>query len=260
MSVKVVVNVVDGPSQGSQFEFSSGEISIGRGRCDLMLRDKKISGTHCKLSISKGELWLEDLNSTNGTFFGGDRISIPVQLQNMDEFVLGLSRITVSIVESLIPELSQSTIKASFPSETPEYRETGIRRIEALIDDEMASVSKWDHPEVKDIESPSSLIVPTIKVTLTKIKGPEGLTNFICSEPITTMGRRGVDIKLNDLDCSRLHAQIEIVGSKKALIKDLASTNGTFLNGKKTSTEELKTGDIIQVGQTFLKVSIEGEN
>jgi pSer/pThr/pTyr-binding forkhead associated (FHA) protein len=100
-------------------------------------------------------------------------------------------------------------------------------------------------------------MIPKVKVNLTKQKGAEGLTHFTCSKPVSTMGRKGVDIKINDLDCSRVHSQIEILGGTRVFIKDLGSTNGTFVNGKRITTQELNSGDIIQVGQTFFEVQIE---
>ena len=50
--------------------------TIGRSsENDIALNNNKISGTHCKLSIEKNEFFIEDLNSTNGTFLNGNKIS-----------------------------------------------------------------------------------------------------------------------------------------------------------------------------------------
>ena len=69
------------------------------------------------------------------------------------------------------------------------------------------------------------------------------------------MGRRGADINLNDRLVSRRHLMIEASGGRY-LVKDLGSTNGTFLNGSPVSMEFLKHGDHIQVGSTLIRFRI----
>lgn len=57
------------------------------------------------------------------------------------------------------------------------------------------------------------------------------------------------DIFLNDLTVSRSHAEIEITGSE-AIIKDLGSLNGTFVNGSIIEKPTpLKDGDVVQIGR-----------
>lgn len=64
---------------------------------------------------------------------------------------------------------------------------------------------------------------------------------------------RGEDqvIKILDQGVSRQHAEIFRIG-EMCFIRDLGSTNGTFLNGKRTTEEMLKAGDEVTVGTTIL--------
>ncbi len=55
------------------------------------------------------------------------------------------------------------------------------------------------------------------------------------------------DIILKDKAVSRHHAKIRIEG-KKHFIYDLASTNGTRVNGRKITKKWIKEGDTIEVG------------
>lgn len=58
---------------------------------------------------------------------------------------------------------------------------------------------------------------------------------------------------------SRHHAQIAI-DDHKALLKDLGSSNATFLNNKRVTTEtELKPGDQIMIGPVIFTVRIDGQ-
>jgi pSer/pThr/pTyr-binding forkhead associated (FHA) protein len=301
MPIKVFLTVTEGASKGSARDFAKGSLVVGRGKVDLMLFDKKVSNNHCRFVIEGDDCFLEDLNSTNGTFFGGRKLSAKVKLQNLDEVVVGLSKISVAIVEQIsefkkanlgtgkpkepevdaeatiteMPEISEElqltpeepaepsapriTPQAVDPTEfkTEAYRTTAVKRIQDLIEDEMQTFSQWDHPQVVDEGENGGGMIPKVKVSLTKQKGAEGLSNFTCSKPVSTMGRKGVDIKINDLDSSRVHAQIEILGGTRVFIKDLGSTNGTFVNGKRITTQELNSGDLIQIGQTIFEVRIE---
>ncbi len=57
------------------------------------------------------------------------------------------------------------------------------------------------------------------------------------------------DIILKDKAVSRHHAKIRIEG-KKHFIYDLASTNGTRVNGRKIAKKWIKEGDSIEIGHT----------
>lgn len=67
-------------------------LTIGsRPDCDLVVRSRTVSGRHCRLSRDTAGYILEDLNSTNGTFYNGQRVlgSIPITLTPGDTIHLG---------------------------------------------------------------------------------------------------------------------------------------------------------------------------
>jgi predicted Zn finger-like uncharacterized protein len=67
-------------------------INIGREDGDVITRDPETSRRHAVLEIhGDGTVWVQDLNSTNGTLVDGERISGPVQLQSQQEFTCGNS-------------------------------------------------------------------------------------------------------------------------------------------------------------------------
>jgi pSer/pThr/pTyr-binding forkhead associated (FHA) protein len=61
------------------------------------------------------------------------------------------------------------------------------------------------------------------------------------------------DLLLIDDQVSRKHAKITTKGGK-IVIQDLRSRNGTFVNGRKVTTAELKKGDEIVIGSSTLKL------
>lgn len=66
------------------------------------------------------------------------------------------------------------------------------------------------------------------------------------------------DIVINNLSVSRYHAIIYYKGGK-VVIKDMGSSNGTFVNGAKIDETDLWIGDIVLIGKHAIKFSKEEE-
>ena len=61
-------------------------------------------------------------------------------------------------------------------------------------------------------------------------------------------------IVLNEKLVSRHHAQLTILDNGLVKIKDLGSTNGTFVNGQRVTNAMAKNGDIVKVGATNFRI------
>ena len=83
----------------------------------------------------------------------------------------------------------------------------------------------------------------------------EVINEYPIDGKVISIGRKhGNDVQLNDLTISGRHALISYA-ENQVTVEDLASTNGTLVNGNHISKTTLKHGDIIQVGHhqfTFL--------
>ncbi|MBI5764121.1 MAG: FHA domain-containing protein [Planctomycetes bacterium] len=66
------------------------------------------------------------------------------------------------------------------------------------------------------------------------------------------------DIQIPVADVSRKHCQIAVAGNKVSL-KDLNSSNGTFVNSQKVSETTLRPGDRLTVGPFTFVVQIDGQ-
>ena len=64
------------------------------------------------------------------------------------------------------------------------------------------------------------------------------------------------DIQLPDEELSRNHCMFELSGEDGIRVIDLASANGTIVNGKEIGSRpmELKAGDVIEVGSTTVNI------
>lgn len=70
------------------------------------------------------------------------------------------------------------------------------------------------------------------------------------TKPEVVLGRsREADLRLADANVSRKHAEIRRVGSAY-WVADLGSTNGTLVNGKRVTRQQLEDGDRITLGAT----------
>jgi len=67
-----------------------------------------------------------------------------------------------------------------------------------------------------------------------------------------TIGRDSTnDIVINDNFISRKHAQLILLDNKQVILKDLDSSNGSFVNGNKIKETNLNPGDIVKFGSIF---------
>ncbi len=77
-------------------------------------------------------------------------------------------------------------------------------------------------------------------------------------DSIIRIGRKaGNDIVLTDEKTSGVHCEISPEGDRLVL-KDLGSTNGTFLDGKRVNELVLTPGDVVTVGRTKVKFREDG--
>ncbi len=97
-----------------------------------------------------------------------------------------------------------------------------------------------------------------MRVTLRVIAGPQTGRFFTFDQHETFMIGRSEDAQFclpQDRFFSRHHCLLEIA-PPQCFLRDLGSTNGTFVNGLKVETAHLKNGDRIQGGETVLEVEV----
>jgi hypothetical protein len=78
-----------GLDPGERFDLFGG-ISIGRSPdADVRIEDRFASGIHARAYSRGANYYVEDLNSTNGTFLNGARLEGEAQLSDLDELRIG---------------------------------------------------------------------------------------------------------------------------------------------------------------------------
>jgi len=118
----------------------------------------------------------------------------------------------------------------------------------------------YDNPDSTSLIGPvegRKLAVPIGKaLELEVIEGPRKGLKYIFPKGNIVLGRTSeADLFIDDDKISRKHAMIEAFARDQVFISDLASTNGTFINGMRVRSLKLKNGDEIRIGRTVMKFS-----
>ena len=82
--------------------------------------------------------------------------------------------------------------------------------------------------------------------------------------PGVVLGRgTDADIQINDPGVSRRHAEIRLMpegpGGIRVVMVDLGSTNGTLVNGRRTTEAELVDGSTVRIGNTTMTLRLADE-
>ena len=78
-----------GLEPGERFDLFGG-LSIGRSTdADVRIEDRFASGIHARLYSRGADYYVEDMNSTNGTFLNGGRLDGEAKLSDLDELRIG---------------------------------------------------------------------------------------------------------------------------------------------------------------------------
>lgn len=80
--------VIEQGSPPRQVPITQPRWTIGRGRCDLRVRDPEASREHCVIEVYNGVPTLKDLKSANGTMLNGHLVREHV-LKDGDEITFG---------------------------------------------------------------------------------------------------------------------------------------------------------------------------
>lgn len=209
---------------------------VGRGEAvDLFVEGGRVSREHCEVVAHQGSWELRDLESTNGTFVDGARISV----------LSGADMVTVTVGGPFGPgfTLSPSELVAS-PHSRPVWQVSTPERVDGAIASHDGSAAP--PPATAELPTPGW--------------GPDEDAEAIGLIPTghhevgirLAIGRDARnDLVLDDMSVSRFHAQFEARGGVVEL-RDLGSSNGTFVNGHHVDLATLSVGDVVGIGHSSL--------
>jgi pSer/pThr/pTyr-binding forkhead associated (FHA) protein len=103
-------------------------------------------------------------------------------------------------------------------------------------------------------EDPGLKLPIKSNVVLTVTAGPGQGDKHTLAKPRVILGRKGSDVSLNDPEISRHHCVLE-VRDNYINLKDMDSTNGTFMDEERVRAAMLQDGSEFRVGTTVVRVN-----
>lgn len=97
-----------------------------------------------------------------------------------------------------------------------------------------------------------------MKVVLIRFRGGQRRELPLTGERLVVGRRPDCDVRIPTLDVSRQHCELRVTDDS-VKVKDLNSSNGTFVNGKRVTEAELNPGDRLQIGPVSFTVQIDGK-
>jgi hypothetical protein len=107
-----------GPTPGKTYLIDQPEIIIGRDlRSNIVINDVEVSRSHCRVSTYENGIYIEDLNSTNGTFINGNRITKSTSIKSGD--ILKIGETVTMVMEKIAVEEEKTIASPQSPAYIP---------------------------------------------------------------------------------------------------------------------------------------------
>jgi len=202
--------------------------AIGRDKSnDIVIDEDGISGFHAELRVEDDDrIFLTDAGSINGTFVNGKQIKARTQLRAND--VIRIHRSELMLVDP----------KEQLKVQPPEEAATAMT------------------PALQGLSGGGAGVggVPTGWVLRAKTGSISGQAFPIPASGRAILGRsQNCDIVIPGTHVSRQHAELYFQ-SGKLHVKDLGSSNGTFVNRKKVEDTVVAAGDEIRFDTLVFQV------
>jgi predicted component of type VI protein secretion system len=99
----------------------------------------------------------------------------------------------------------------------------------------------------------------TVEISLVNVRSGGQTQELPVSRSRLLFGRKDTcQIRIPVHSVSREHCELRIEGDK-AIVRDLGSSNGTYVNGQRVQEQELAPGDLLAIGPAVFVARIDGE-
>ncbi len=226
--------VVEGEGAGRALPVD-GELILGRavGGAGQLGGDPDISRRHARVARTRdGQIVVEDLQSSNGTYLNGVKLAGPGVLRDGDAIRLGHTELTLRTGVQVTPRQPPSPADRQPPSPA---------------DRQPPSPADRQPPSPAPLADPAPTPRALSYTDATLLHGGERIR---FADAGVTVGRaEDSTIRIASNLASRHHARFEVKPDGH-YVTDLGSTNGTYLNGERLVGESrrLANGDTVTVG------------
>lgn len=273
-----VLEVTAGPSQGQAIELRLGQtIVVGRSEtCTIRFDDYDVSARHAEVSWTEEGFAVVDLDSKNGTYVNGTRIHAQrglrlgdfIQVGNLilrlreapaetdvvvpevppieNESAVGVPRIFTDKTQVVQRGLALSGISAGGDGGVPGNRMLAlvggtVTRMAPRADSGAPAEVKAE--SLADLER--LVMHPGVRAKVIVRTGTR--VDPFAALPVSFGRERSNSVMLGDDRISLTHAVIDL-REGSFLVRDVGSSNGTYVNGERVVVRKLKHGDEIEIG------------
>ena len=232
------IEIQDGALKGMRAPIREG-LTFGRTGCDVNIQDPKVSSKHARIEArADGFFWLVDLGSSNG--IRTEKLKLTeLPLRPGIEFRLGQTHMVVQDAGALDLEFDPrlSLVQPTWFEGVQELAERGI----------------------KQPPQPPKEVLPFAQVVKLMItRGLQTGTEYYLGYGPRDVGGVSLDLPLYEEGLPQKCFQIKPDG-RDAVLKVHADALGkVLLNGRFVETSSLKSGDMVDIGNTRIEVSFEG--
>ncbi len=231
-------------SQGEKsFSIDKPELIIGREPgVDILIDAQGVSRRHARLSVQGGQIVLEDLGSSNGTFISEERISSPRRLKQGDQIRLG--RTILLEYRDFQPTASETRLEAALPT-------ADVTRVEGKPDAGGTFVEGKPVSAGETMIGEEPMVSPAaVQPQLIVAIAGERVSTYTLRLPRISIGRaEDNQIVVNSKIISRYHAYLERAKTGYQLVVLAEAGNPVLLEGRPlTAPHQLRHGEILRIG------------
>lgn len=227
------VEIIEGFAVGNRYPLSAGA-RLGRTTGEILIKDAKISSLHAQVEEDKsGHLFLSDRSSSNGIRVRGVKVKRLALLAGV-LFTIGKTTFKVLEDEAEAEELTQNR---EVTQESDSWLEILTRELPRLN-----AVNQVDAIGVRPIHPP---------ILLRFIQGIQLNKTILVGYGPRKAGAEVIDIELLDPDAPKLAFEILPLSDRVMInVKDPS----VLVNDQQVSSDTMKNGDKIRIGNTLIEV------
>ncbi len=226
-------------------------VTIGRKDSnDYVLNYRNVSSFHALIECFDDNFYLEDLNSTNGTFVNGEQIKGRVVLNHNDRVKFASFEFLVDIMVD-----KNKKVEREISSDGTVFMDASkVEEVQNVVSSIEEDNNEGFTDKENDVETGKETVLYGVKGLLQNARlvflneNRELIGEYELKDAETTIGREDVNnIVIDHPSISRVHCFINRKDGYYEIV-DSESTNGTFVNGKKIKKAVLKNGDFLKLG------------
>ena len=238
----MILRIISGPLKGRVFPVEDN-ITLGRSKGDLLLKDPKVSNPHAQIHRSNNQFILKNLSSTRGITYQEKTVSLVI-LQPGIVFQLGSTALQVDKKSFQLEEnlsLAPDSSNASSGDDLKSVLKNQLASSQALLKDESRSLDFLKNSVQMEFE-----------------KGVQKGVRWDIMYLPRTVGLIDADLPLLDPHAPKI--SFEVFLEKEKIMFCTCHEETVLLNYQRVRKKQLKHKDLIIVGASYIRVFMNQES